>query len=263
MQLRGILNFVISKNITTVNLGNFIENFSINFLTDVPNMFDDRNGPNNFGGRNNDNFGGRNNDNFNNRGGGNDNFSRNENIDLLRLLSEQLNRGNDNYGGNRSYGGNSGNKDLHSLLDMDRNFSNNSGPGSGNGGFNNDFGGNGRNNMHMGSGNMNNMGNGRGSNTSQGNDQNGIRVHLRGMPYECDEQDIYDFFLPLMPLNCTIDMNPRTGKSNGEGDAFFATMDDAQKAMSKDRQKMGTRYIELFLRKDNMGGGRGGNFYGN
>ena len=86
-----------------------------------PSIWDDRDGGrNDFGGRGNDNFGGgrgnfggRDNDNFGGgggRGGSDGGFGRNDNIDLLRLLSQQLNRGgnDNNYGGNRSYGGNSG-----------------------------------------------------------------------------------------------------------------------------------------------------------
>lgn len=48
------------------------------------------------------------------------------------------------------------------------------------------------------------------------------------------------------------------GRKNGEADVEFGSYEDAASAMSKHRENMGSRYIELFLHSTGGGGGGGG-----
>lgn len=71
------------------------------------------------------------------------------------------------------------------------------------------------------------------------------------------------FFAPLKPTNCQVIYNNR-GLHSGEADAVFANQAEAMQAMLKNKEKMGTRYIELFYKSagnnnNNNGGGGGGN----
>ncbi|TNN56268.1 Heterogeneous nuclear ribonucleoprotein H3 [Liparis tanakae] len=71
-------------------------------------------------------------------------------------------------------------------------------------------------------------------------------VHMRGLPFRATEGDIATFFSPLSPLRVHIDVAPN-GKSTGEADVEFRCHEDAVAAMSKDKNHMQHRYIELFL----------------
>ncbi|XP_059373588.1 heterogeneous nuclear ribonucleoprotein H3-like [Carassius carassius] len=90
-------------------------------------------------------------------------------------------------------------------------------------------------------------------------------VHMRGLPFRATETDIAHFFAPLIPVRVHIDVGPN-GKSTGEADVEFRSHEDAVSAMSKDKNHMQHRYIELFLNSTSSGPsemGRGGGFYGN
>ncbi|CAG2170342.1 unnamed protein product, partial [Oppiella nova] len=71
-------------------------------------------------------------------------------------------------------------------------------------------------------------------------------VHMRGLPYKTSEREIYEFFLPLRPLNVQILIDD-LGRPSGEADVAFATHEDSVKAMNKDKAFIQKRYIELFL----------------
>lgn len=72
-------------------------------------------------------------------------------------------------------------------------------------------------------------------------------VHMRGLPFEATENDIFQFFAPVNPVEVRF-LFEDSGRPKGEADVDFKTHDDAQHAMSKDKQNIGHRYIELFLR---------------
>lgn len=62
---------------------------------------------------------------------------------------------------------------------------------------------------------------------------------------------MFQFFLPLKLAHCAVIYNNR-GRHSGEADAFFTSEADAMQAMSRHKDKMGNRYIELFFNsKDN------------
>ncbi|XP_053547819.1 heterogeneous nuclear ribonucleoprotein H3 [Bombina bombina] len=85
-------------------------------------------------------------------------------------------------------------------------------------------------------------------------------VHMRGLPFRASESDIANFFSPLNPIRVHIDIGA-DGRATGEADVEFATHEDAVAAMSKDKNNMQHRYIELFL-NSTAGGGASMGCYG-
>ncbi|XP_030879611.1 G-rich sequence factor 1 [Leptonychotes weddellii] len=71
-------------------------------------------------------------------------------------------------------------------------------------------------------------------------------VHMRGLPFQANAQDIINFFAPLKPVRITMEYSSN-GKATGEADVHFDTHEDAVAAMLKDRSHVHHRYIELFL----------------
>lgn len=71
-------------------------------------------------------------------------------------------------------------------------------------------------------------------------------VRMRGIPFQASGEDIVKFFSPIVVskilIECCAD-----GRPNGEANVYFSSHQDAMAAMSKDRQYIGDRYIELFL----------------
>lgn len=93
-------------------------------------------------------------------------------------------------------------------------------------------------------------------------------VFVRGMPFYCDEMDIYEvsstlnlphsvgkyfehffshlqFFAPIKPIHCKVILNDK-GRHSGKAEVHFDSREDVAHAMQKNREKMGSRYIELF-----------------
>ncbi|XP_053720340.1 heterogeneous nuclear ribonucleoprotein H3 isoform X2 [Synchiropus splendidus] len=89
-------------------------------------------------------------------------------------------------------------------------------------------------------------------------------VHMRGLPFRATEGDVAKFFAPLNPLRVHFDVAPN-GKSTGEADVEFRCHEDAVAAMSKDKNHMQHRYIELFLNSTSSGSSEmsRSSYYGN
>merc|ERR1719427_1670299 len=92
------------------------------------------------------------------------------------------------------------------------------------------------------------------------NSKTGFMVHMRGLPFEATQGDVFKFFAPLTPVDIRI-LYEESGRPKGECDVDFNTHVDAESAMQKDKQNMGHRYVELFLRSN--GGGGDSNGWGN
>jgi len=73
----------------------------------------------------------------------------------------------------------------------------------------------------------------------------GHMVHMRGLPFEATQGDVYKFFAPLKPVEVRIKFE-ESGRAKGECDVDFHTHSDAEAAMAKNKENMGHRYIELF-----------------
>lgn len=69
-------------------------------------------------------------------------------------------------------------------------------------------------------------------------------VRLRGLPFNCSEVDIFNFFPGLDIID--IFLVNKDGRFSGEAFAVFAGHMQAELALRRDRQTMGRRYIEVF-----------------
>ena len=72
-------------------------------------------------------------------------------------------------------------------------------------------------------------------------------VKMRGLPYKVTRNDILDFFSGFsVPLNGVHLIFNEREQPTGEAYVEFSSADDRERAMSKDRQHIGGRYVELF-----------------
>ncbi|CAI5471587.1 unnamed protein product [Closterium sp. Yama58-4] len=73
-------------------------------------------------------------------------------------------------------------------------------------------------------------------------------VKMRGLPFSATTKDILEFFgeYPLADAAVHIITNS-IGRLTGEAFVEFGSVDEARAALGKDRERMGTRYIELYL----------------
>ncbi|KAM9033991.1 heterogeneous nuclear ribonucleoprotein H [Sarcophilus harrisii] len=72
-------------------------------------------------------------------------------------------------------------------------------------------------------------------------------VRLRGLPFNCNKEDIVQFFsgLEIMPNGIMLQVDFR-GRNSGEAFVQFASQEIAEKALKKHKERMGHRYIEIF-----------------
>ncbi|XP_053559319.1 G-rich sequence factor 1 [Bombina bombina] len=72
-------------------------------------------------------------------------------------------------------------------------------------------------------------------------------VRLRGLPYSCSEQDILNFFsgLEIADEGITFILDQR-GRKSGEAFVQFVSQENADQALLKHKQEIGSRYIEIF-----------------
>uniref|UniRef100_A0A3Q3X176 RRM domain-containing protein n=1 Tax=Mola mola TaxID=94237 RepID=A0A3Q3X176_MOLML len=72
-------------------------------------------------------------------------------------------------------------------------------------------------------------------------------VRLRGLPFTCTEADIVQFFsgLDIVENGVTIVTN-HAGRNSGEAYVRFSSQEAADKALQRDREIIGSRYIEVF-----------------
>lgn len=88
------------------------------------------------------------------------------------------------------------------------------------------------------------------------NSTTGHSIHMRGLPFEAQENDVRKFFEPTAPVQVRI-LYETGGRPKGECDVDFSSHPDCETAMKKDKQNMGHRYIELFLKSTPQGNAAG------
>ena len=80
-------------------------------------------------------------------------------------------------------------------------------------------------------------------------------VHMRGLPFRVTETEIAEWFSSVAdPIDVMIHYN-HDGRPSGEADTMFATEGDARRALSKNKQNMQHRYVELFYDGPTVPGG--------
>uniref|UniRef100_A0A8R1I8R9 RRM domain-containing protein n=1 Tax=Caenorhabditis japonica TaxID=281687 RepID=A0A8R1I8R9_CAEJA len=71
-----------------------------------------------------------------------------------------------------------------------------------------------------------------------------FEVLCRGIPWECTDNQLRDFFGDSGIES--VDIPRRNGRAQGDATVTFTNEDDYKNALKKDREHMGTRYIEVF-----------------
>jgi len=69
-------------------------------------------------------------------------------------------------------------------------------------------------------------------------------VRLRGLPWSCSKGDLTEFFEGIDLLEAHI-INLPNGRASGEGVVEVGNQEDLEKALAKNKEHIGTRYIEV------------------
>lgn len=78
-------------------------------------------------------------------------------------------------------------------------------------------------------------------------------VRLRGLPFSAGRDEIINFFddpslgLPLLSMDSVLIATAADGRVTGQAFVEFESPELVESALKKDRQMMGTRYIEVFV----------------
>ncbi|KAK6100378.1 RNA recognition motif family protein [Brugia pahangi] len=75
------------------------------------------------------------------------------------------------------------------------------------------------------------------------------KIYMRGLPYSANALDIEDFFKPLNCVEIQLGFN-EDRRPSGDACVIFGTVGEARDAMSRNKQCIGNRYIELFTAAD-------------
>lgn len=106
-------------------------------------------------------------------------------------------------------------------------------------------------------------GNGRGGNALQGAGGDSVRctaLRMRGLPYSVTFNDIGNFFqgFHIIPNGINL-LHNREGRLSGEAIVQFSGDDECHRAVSsRNKERIGTRYIELFKEAGGASSGGGG-----
>uniref|UniRef100_A0A8D9FA09 RNA-binding protein fusilli n=1 Tax=Cacopsylla melanoneura TaxID=428564 RepID=A0A8D9FA09_9HEMI len=81
-----------------------------------------------------------------------------------------------------------------------------------------------------------------------------VIIRMRGLPYECTAKQVIEFFIAGTENSCNVMdgeegvlfVKKPDGKATGDAFVLFEKEEEADKALSKHKESIGVRYIELF-----------------
>jgi len=89
-----------------------------------------------------------------------------------------------------------------------------------------------------------------GAHGANGGSSGSVVIKMRGLPYSAAESEIINFFSGMRIASGGVSIGrDASGRASGEAHVEFVSEQDAQGAMTLNRQRIGSRYIELFRTK--------------